>query len=40
MSTLLSDKSIIGNLSKARVVARTKGWADLDLSLNVPLIVT
>ena len=33
MSTLLSDKSIIGNLSKARVVARTKGWADLDLSL-------
>ena len=31
----LSDKSIIGDLTKARVVSRKRGWADLDLSLTL-----
>ena len=33
--TLLSDKSISGDLKKARVTSRVKGWRDLDLSLTL-----
>ena len=32
---ILSDKSISGNLSKARITSRLKGWKDLDLSLTL-----
>jgi phage baseplate assembly protein W len=33
--TILSDKSISGDLKKARVTSRVKGWRDLDLSLTL-----
>ena len=33
--TILSDKSISGDLKKARVTSRIKGWRDLDLSLTL-----
>jgi phage baseplate assembly protein W len=33
--TILSDRSIIGDLKKARVTSRVKGWRDLDLSLTL-----
>ena len=33
--TMLSDKSISGDLKKARVTSRVKGWRDLDLSLTL-----
>jgi phage baseplate assembly protein W len=32
---ILSDRSIRGDIGKARVTARTKGWRDLDLSLTL-----
>ena len=32
---ILSDKSIIGDLKKAKITSRIKGWKDLDLSLTV-----
>jgi len=32
---ILSDKSVTGDLKKARVTARVKGWRDLDLSLTL-----
>ena len=32
---ILSDKSIIGNVKKAKVTSRVKGWRDLDLSLTL-----
>jgi hypothetical protein len=32
---ILSDKSISGELSKARTTSRIKGWKDLDLSLTL-----
>lgn len=32
---ILSDKSIIGELSKAKVTSRIKGWRDLDLNLTL-----
>ena len=34
-TTILSDRSIIGDLKKARVTSRVKGWRDLDLSLTL-----
>ena len=34
-TTILSDKSISGDLKKARVTSRVKGWRDLDLSLTL-----
>ena len=33
--TILSDRSIMGDLKKARVTSRVKGWRDLDLSLTL-----
>ena len=33
--TILSDRSISGDLKKARVTSRIKGWRDLDLSLTL-----
>ena len=33
--TILSDKSISGDIKKARVTSRVKGWRDLDLSLTL-----
>jgi phage baseplate assembly protein W len=32
---IISDRSVIGDVSKAKVTARTKGWRDLDLSLTL-----
>lgn len=32
---ILSDKSISGDTSKARITSRIKGWRDLDLSLTL-----
>lgn len=32
---ILSDKSISGNLQRARTTSRIKGWKDLDLSLTL-----
>ena len=32
---ILSDKSIIGDLTKAKITSRVKGWRDLDLSLKL-----
>lgn len=32
---ILSDRSIIGDVRKAKVTARTKGWRDLDLALTL-----
>jgi phage baseplate assembly protein W len=32
---ILSDKSIIGDLKKAKITSRIKGWKDLDLSLTL-----
>ena len=32
---ILSYKSIIGNVKKAKVTSRVKGWRDLDLSLTL-----
>ncbi len=32
---ILSDKSIIGDVKKARITSRVKGWRDLDLSLTL-----
>ncbi len=32
---ILSDKSIIGDIKKARITSRIKGWKDLDLSLTL-----
>jgi phage baseplate assembly protein W len=34
-TTILSDRSISGDLKKARVTSRVKGWRDLDLSLTL-----
>jgi len=34
-TTILSDKSISGDLKKARITSRVKGWRDLDLSLTL-----
>jgi phage baseplate assembly protein W len=33
--TILSDRSISGDLKKARITSRVKGWRDLDLSLTL-----
>jgi len=33
MANITSDKSIVGDLDKARITSRTKGWSDLDLTL-------
>ena len=33
--TILSDRSISGDLKKARIASRVKGWRDLDLSLTL-----
>lgn len=32
---ILSDRSIIGDIKKAKVTSRVKGWRDLDLSLTL-----
>ena len=32
---ILSDRSIIGDIKKAKVTSRIKGWRDLDLSLTL-----
>ena len=34
-TTILSDRSISGDLKKARITSRVKGWRDLDLSLTL-----
>ena len=33
--TILSDRSISGDIKKARITSRVKGWRDLDLSLTL-----
>ena len=32
---ILSDKSVIGDVKKAKITSRIKGWRDLDLSLKL-----
>jgi len=32
---ILSDRSVIGDVKKAKVTSRVKGWRDLDLSLKL-----